>query len=100
MARFGTNLYAPLLAGALLAGCAPGPAGPDSDIGPAPDKASAVKKKKDPDAPKGLLKPTEARPGMLYIRRGSEDYTLELLLDTSSVNTVYDVELPERSSEK
>lgn len=43
-----------------------------------------------------LLKPGESRPGLLHIRREGGDYTLEILLDTSSVNTVYDIELPER----
>jgi hypothetical protein len=50
--------------------------------------------KKPRDA--ALLRPGEARPGLLHIRREGGNYTLELLLDTSSVNTVYDIELPEK----
>ncbi|MFA9461558.1 hypothetical protein [Thiohalorhabdus methylotrophus] len=95
MRRFlGTYLPA-LFGGLLLAGCA-SDSGKMPKIGDAaePETAKAEERKRGAE---GLLKPAEAEPGMLYIRRRNADYTLELLLDTSSVNTAYDIELPARS---
>ena len=98
MPRFLAMPVPALLAGLLLTGCAGGP-GPGTDLtGTRGDRAAQGRE--DGQAPEGLLKPAKARPGMLYIRRRNADYTLELLLDTSSVNTAYDIELPDRSAEQ
>ena len=95
-----TNLI--LLAGlaALLAGGCTGHAGRGGYDSPGDSSqerqqgASGTVEKKPRDS--ALLRPGESRPGLLHIRREGSDYTLEILLDTSSVNTVYDIELPDR----
>lgn len=70
---------------------------PSAEQAEQPHRTQDGMEKKSRDA--ALLRPGESRPGLLHIRREGGNYTLELLLDTSSVNTVYDIELPERRAE-
>jgi hypothetical protein len=102
MQRWITALLATSLV--LIGGCGGQTATQKDDPSPSPaiqpgeggqGQAPAAKAKKGPADGKALLDPEQARPGMMHIRREGNDYTLELLLDTSSSNTVYDIELPD-----